>query len=133
MEMISLENHDPRQMLFAGEPEDEGQGTEKDREDQSLPTSLFTDLLNWYLPRRIVVLALLFVAEVKIILRVVTFDSPLVYLFQFICYLDRTNISVAIIPMTKQFEWDNKTKGWILSSFFYGYLLTQVSNFSHQK
>jgi hypothetical protein len=65
MEMISLESHDPRQKLFADEHEDESQGTEADGEDQPLATSLLTDLLNWYLPRRIVALALLFVAEMN--------------------------------------------------------------------
>lgn len=44
----------------------------------------------------------------------------------FICYIDRVNISVAIIPMAEQFGWDQATKGLIMSSFFAGYLLTQI-------
>ncbi len=44
----------------------------------------------------------------------------------FICYIDRVNISVAIIPMAKQFGWTEVEKGLILSSFFLGYILTQV-------
>ena len=43
----------------------------------------------------------------------------------FICYIDRVNISVAIIPMAEEFGWDQSTRGLILSSFFLGYLLTQ--------
>lgn len=44
----------------------------------------------------------------------------------FICYIDRVNISVAIIPMAEEFGWDQTTRGIVLSSFFYGYLATQV-------
>jgi len=44
----------------------------------------------------------------------------------FICYIDRVNMSVAIIPMATEFGWDQTTKGIVLSSFFYGYLATQV-------
>ena len=44
----------------------------------------------------------------------------------FICYIDRVNISVAIIPMAQEFGWDQTTRGIVLSSFFYGYLATQV-------
>jgi ACS family sodium-dependent inorganic phosphate cotransporter len=40
----------------------------------------------------------------------------------FISYIDRTNISVAAIPMQTQFGWTETTKGWVLSSFFVGYL-----------
>eukprot|EP00887_Chlorella_sp_A99_P007577 scaffold28.g7577.t1 len=43
-----------------------------------------------------------------------------------ICYADRSNISTAIISMGQQFAWDETTKGWVLSSFFAGYMLTQV-------
>lgn len=45
----------------------------------------------------------------------------------FICYIDRVNISVAIIPMAEEFGWDQATRGLILSSFFLGYLLTQIA------
>ena len=44
----------------------------------------------------------------------------------FISYLDRTNISVASIAMQEQFRWTETTKGFVLSSFFIGYLLLQV-------
>jgi MFS transporter, ACS family, solute carrier family 17 (sodium-dependent inorganic phosphate cotransporter), other len=40
----------------------------------------------------------------------------------FICYIDRVNISVAIIPMAEHFGWSGTTKGLVLSSFFIGYL-----------
>ncbi len=45
----------------------------------------------------------------------------------FICYIDRVNISVAIIPMADEFGWDRATQGLIMSSFFAGYLLTQIA------
>jgi ACS family sodium-dependent inorganic phosphate cotransporter len=43
-----------------------------------------------------------------------------------ICYLDRVNISVAVIPMQAQFGWSDSMKGLVLSSFFVGYLIMQV-------
>jgi len=44
----------------------------------------------------------------------------------FISYIDRTNISVAAIAMKEEYGWDETTKGYVLSSFFIGYLLLQV-------
>ena len=44
----------------------------------------------------------------------------------FICYADRVNISVAIIPMAEDLSWGAETQGRILSAFFVGYFLTQV-------
>ncbi|MFZ1742268.1 MAG: ACS family MFS transporter [Pontixanthobacter sp.] len=44
----------------------------------------------------------------------------------FICYMDRVAISVAIIPMVETYGWDMSTQGLVLSSFFVGYLLTQI-------
>ena len=44
----------------------------------------------------------------------------------FICYIDRVNISVAIIPMAADLGWSATTQGTVLSSFFVGYLLTQI-------
>jgi MFS family permease len=44
----------------------------------------------------------------------------------FICYVDRVNISLAIIAMTGEFGWSKTTSGFVMSSFFIGYLLTQV-------
>ena len=43
-----------------------------------------------------------------------------------VCYIDRVNISYAILPMAEQYGWDTATQGWVLSSFFMGYLLTQL-------
>lgn len=57
-------------------------------------------------------------------------------------YALRVNLSVAIVAMTENrtvvqpdghityeqyFDWSSKLKGYILSSFFYGYLCTQVN------
>lgn len=56
-------------------------------------------------------------------------------------YALRVNLSVAVVAMTafknvtlengtvatvQEFEWDSKMKGHLLSSFFYGYLVTQI-------
>jgi ACS family sodium-dependent inorganic phosphate cotransporter len=48
------------------------------------------------------------------------------FLAVFICYIDRVNISVAIIPMAADLGWNMQTQGLVLSSFFIGYLLLQV-------
>ena len=44
----------------------------------------------------------------------------------FICYIDRVNMSVAIIPMAEDLGWGMQMQGTILSSFFVGYLLLQI-------
>ena len=50
----------------------------------------------------------------------------LAFLSVFICYIDRVNISVAIIPMADSLGWDYEAQSLVLSSFFLGYLLLQV-------
>ncbi|MCZ6711337.1 MAG: ACS family MFS transporter [Gammaproteobacteria bacterium] len=50
----------------------------------------------------------------------------LAFLSVFICYIDRVNISIAIIPMAEDLNWSLQTQGMVLSSFFVGYLLLQV-------
>ena len=44
----------------------------------------------------------------------------------FICYIDRVNISVAIIPMQKQFDWSESQVGIIMGSFYFGYMITMI-------
>ncbi len=46
--------------------------------------------------------------------------SNLVYL------QDKVNISVAIIPMAEDFGWSSTVSGLVQSSFFFGYMLTQI-------
>ncbi len=46
----------------------------------------------------------------------------------FIAYIDRTNISVASIAMKEEFGWTETTKGFVLSSFFIGYLVLQIAS-----
>ncbi|KAK9843080.1 hypothetical protein WJX74_006724 [Apatococcus lobatus] len=43
-----------------------------------------------------------------------------------LCNMDRVNMSIAILPMSESFHWDSGTVGVVQSSFFWGYLLTQV-------
>ncbi|PSC76363.1 putative anion transporter chloroplastic isoform X1 [Micractinium conductrix] len=43
-----------------------------------------------------------------------------------ICNMDKVNISVAIIPMAQDFGWSPTVAGLVQSSFFYGYLLSQI-------
>jgi ACS family sodium-dependent inorganic phosphate cotransporter len=49
------------------------------------------------------------------------------FLAVFVCYIDRVNISVAIIPMAAEMGWDAEAQGRVLASFFIGYLLLQVA------
>ncbi|XP_027110779.1 sodium-dependent phosphate transport protein 1, chloroplastic isoform X1 [Coffea arabica] len=44
-----------------------------------------------------------------------------------LCNMDRVNMSIAILPMASEFNWSPSTVGLIQSSFFWGYLLTQVA------
>ena len=48
------------------------------------------------------------------------------FLAIFICYIDRVNISVAIIPMQKQFGWNEAQVGMVFSSFYFGYMFTMI-------
>eukprot|EP00435_Cladocopium_sp_Y103_P031390 s207_g7.t4 len=43
-----------------------------------------------------------------------------------ISYADRSNISVAIIGMARDFQWDKAFEGTVLSAFFGGYAATQL-------
>ena len=48
------------------------------------------------------------------------------FLAVFICYIDRVNISVAILPMQEQFGWSDSQVGIIFSSFYLGYMITMI-------
>lgn len=50
----------------------------------------------------------------------------LCFLNAMVSYADRTNIAIAIIPMAEHYNWSLTTQGLILSSFFYGYICTQL-------
>ncbi|HSB96361.1 MAG TPA: MFS transporter, partial [Spongiibacteraceae bacterium] len=50
----------------------------------------------------------------------------LCFLAAFVCYIDRVNISVAVIAMQERFGWSETVKGLVLSSFFIGYMLFQI-------
>ncbi len=43
-----------------------------------------------------------------------------------LCYIDRVSISVAIIPLARQFGYDSAAQGLVLSAVFWGYLWTQM-------
>ena len=43
-----------------------------------------------------------------------------------LCYIDRVNISIAIIPLARAKGYDAAAKGLVLSSFFWGYLWFQM-------
>jgi len=50
----------------------------------------------------------------------------LVFVAIFICFIDRVNIAIAMIPMVEDYGWDEETQGRIYSSFFIGYALLQI-------
>eukprot|EP00742_Colponemidia_sp_Colp-10_P005209 GILJ01005564.1.p1 GENE.GILJ01005564.1~~GILJ01005564.1.p1 ORF type:complete len:468 (-),score=37.69 GILJ01005564.1:149-1486(-) len=43
-----------------------------------------------------------------------------------VCYADRTNFSVAVIDMSKEYLWSDSMQGVMLSAFWYGYAITQI-------
>lgn len=44
----------------------------------------------------------------------------------FVCSVDRAAMSVTILPMSNEFGWDSSVKGAVSSSFFAGYMLTNI-------
>ncbi|MBE3604182.1 ACS family MFS transporter [bacterium] len=44
-----------------------------------------------------------------------------------LCYVDRTNIAIAIIPLARDHGYDPEQTGLVLSSFFWGYLWLQMA------
>ena len=44
----------------------------------------------------------------------------------FLAYIDRVNISVAIVEMGEDLGWTLQERGVVLASFFYGYILSQA-------
>lgn len=44
----------------------------------------------------------------------------------FVCSVDRAAMSVTILPMSEQFGWDSSVKGAVSSSFFAGYMITNI-------
>ncbi|KAG0474621.1 hypothetical protein HPP92_014307 [Vanilla planifolia] len=67
-----------------------------------------SDLLVQQLPKRWIIVLLCFSAFL-------------------LCNMDRVNMSIAILPMSAEFNWTPATVGLIQSSFFWGYLLTQIA------
>jgi hypothetical protein len=43
----------------------------------------------------------------------------------------QVNMAISILPMAEAYSWDSATMGVVQSSFFWGYLLTQVRNRSY--
>ncbi|CAG8824107.1 24193_t:CDS:2, partial [Cetraspora pellucida] len=38
----------------------------------------------------------------------------------------RSNLAIAIVYMSKEFNWNHSTQGLVLSSFYFGYITTQI-------
>src|SRR5215471_4008332 len=53
--------------------------------------------------------------------------AALFFLATILCYLDRVNISVAIIPLASDLGYDSAAQGMILSAFFWGYIWPQLA------
>lgn len=50
----------------------------------------------------------------------------LFFLSTVICYVDRVNVSIAIIPMAHDLGYSAAAQGMILSAFFWGYIVSQL-------
>jgi ACS family sodium-dependent inorganic phosphate cotransporter len=68
-------------------------------------------------------------------MRVASSRRPVWYTVVLLCgaavlisYIDRTNISVAAIPMQAQFGWTETAKGRVFSAFFVGYLVFMTAS-----
>jgi len=48
------------------------------------------------------------------------------FFVMFLSYIDRVNISVAAVAMQNALDWSESRKGFVLSSFFIGYMLMQI-------
>lgn len=48
------------------------------------------------------------------------------FFVMFISYVDRVNISVAAVAMQDALDWSESRKGFVLSSFFIGYMFMQI-------
>ena len=51
----------------------------------------------------------------------------LCYFSFLLCNMDHVNMSISILPMSREFNWSPATVGLVQSSFFWGYLLTQIA------
>ncbi|CAG8641195.1 182_t:CDS:2, partial [Dentiscutata heterogama] len=60
-----------------------------------------------YIPKRIIIISLCILAGI-------------------ICYSDRSNMSISIVYMANEFNWNHNTQGLVSSSFYFGYILTQI-------
>ncbi|CAG8840617.1 20568_t:CDS:2, partial [Cetraspora pellucida] len=38
----------------------------------------------------------------------------------------RSNLAIAIVYMSKEFNWNHSTQGLVSSSFYFGYITTQI-------
>jgi MFS family permease len=52
--------------------------------------------------------------------------AAMLYVGLFNVYAMRVNLSEAVEPMQEKFKWTDKTQGYVLSSFFWGYILGQI-------
>lgn len=48
------------------------------------------------------------------------------FFVMFLSYIDRVNMSVAAVAMQNALDWSESRKGFVLSSFFIGYMLMQI-------
>lgn len=78
-----------------------------DDEQRRLVLNADVDTPNCYVPRRGIMVILLFTGII-------------------LCYIYRVVLSVAAIPMADEYNWSDTTKGYVLSSFFWGYIVTQL-------
>lgn len=81
-------------------------GTDQDEDDPLNPSSAATQQSSTLGCRHVIV--------------------ALCFLLNCISYADRTNLSVALVAMSREFGWSSTTSGSLLAAFFLGYLWTQI-------
>ncbi|CAK9218141.1 unnamed protein product [Sphagnum troendelagicum] len=110
-EILSLEHQEQAEILSRSFVDDAKvialkAGISDNKKDGPITSSV----LSWWekIPKRYIIVMLCFSAFL-------------------LCNMDRVNMSIAIMPMSAEFHWSSTTVGLVQSSFFWGYLLTQIA------
>lgn len=53
--------------------------------------------------------------------------TVLLFLGCLLVYSTRTSLSISVVPMGKELGWNKQLSGFVMSTFFFGYILTQIA------